>query len=126
MRLPSVTVLAAATLVGSASAALAHHSFAMFDQENSIELDGIVQEFKYTNPHSYLLLEVRGDDGSAVVWNLEGQAPSILSRDGWSKESLRPGDHVLVTIDPLRSGAPGGAWSEKKTQFGSGAPIVTH
>jgi len=124
MRLPSVTVLAAATLVGSASAALAHHSFAMFDQENSIELDGIVQEFKYTNPHSYLLLEVRGDDGSAVVWNLEGQAPSILSRDGWSKESLRPGDHVLVTIDPLRSGAPGGSWNLRRIKFKDGRPVV--
>jgi hypothetical protein len=96
----------------------------MFDQENPIELDGIVQEFKYTNPHSYLLLEVRGEDGSAVVWNLEGQAPSILSRDGWSKASLRPGDHVLVTIDPLRSGAPGGSWNLRRIKFKDGRPVV--
>jgi len=124
MRLPSVALLAVAALVGSTSAPLAHHSFAMFDQENPIELDGIVQEFKYTNPHSYLLLEVRGEDGSAVVWNLEGQAPSILSRDGWSKASLRPGDHVLVTIDPLRSGAPGGSWNLRRIKFKDGRPVV--
>src|SRR6516162_11452074 len=98
MRRPPIVLLAAAVLVGSSSAALAHHSFAMFDQENPIELDGTVQEFKYTNPHSYLLVEVKGEDGSPVVWNLEGSAPSILSRDGWSSRSLRPGDRVVLTI----------------------------
>ena len=119
-----VTVAVGAMFVAASSDAFAHHSFAMFDQENSIDLEGIVQEFKYTNPHSYLLLEVRGDDGSAVVWTLEGQAPSILSRDGWSKESLRPGDHVLVTIDPLRSGAPGGSWNLRRIKFKDGRPVV--
>lgn len=52
MRRQPIALLAAAVLVGSSGAAMAHHSFAMFDQENPIELDGIVHEFKYTNPHS--------------------------------------------------------------------------
>jgi len=108
----------------ASGAAVAHHSFAMFDQANPIELDGVVQEFKYTNPHSYLLLEVKGDDGEPVVWNLEGSAPSILSRDGWSKESLKSGDHVVVIIDPLRSGAPGGSWNLRRIKFKDGRPIV--
>jgi len=119
-----IALLASVVLFGSSGAAMAHHSFAMFDQDNPIELEGIVQEFKYTNPHSYLLLEVKGEDGSTVVWNLEGSAPSILSRDGWSKQSLRPGDHVVVTIDPLRSGAPGGSWNLRKIRFKDGKPVV--
>jgi hypothetical protein len=124
MRRQPIVLLASVVLLGSSGAAMAHHSFAMFDQDNPIELEGIVQEFKYTNPHSYLLLEVKGEDGSPVVWNLEGQAPSILSRDGWSKQSLRPGDHVVVTIDPLRSGAPGGAWNLRRIRFKDGRPVV--
>jgi len=119
-----LAVLASAAFLAMSDAAMAHHSFAMFDQANPIELEGIVQEFKYTNPHSYLLLEVKGEDGETVVWNLEGSAPSILGRDGWSRDSLKPGDHVLVTIDPLRSGAPGGSWNGRKIKFKDGRPII--
>jgi hypothetical protein len=124
MRRDIIAVLFSGLLVSASGAAMAHHSFAMFDQANPIELEGIVQEFKYTNPHSYLLLAVKVDDGETVVWNLEGSAPSILGRDGWSRDSLKPGDHVLVTIDPLRSGAPGGSWNGRKIKFKDGRPII--
>ena len=124
MRQHMIPLMAGGLLVAAGGGALAHHSFAMFDQASPIELEGIVQEFKYTNPRSYLLLEVKGDDGEPVVWNLEGSAPSILGRDGWSKDSLRPGDHVLVTIDPLHSGAPGGSWNLRRIKFKDGRPIV--
>jgi hypothetical protein len=107
-------------------AALAHHSFAMFDQEHPMELKGTVTEFKFTSPHTFVLLEVKGADGSSTVWNLEGASPSALVREGWSSKTLKAGDELKMTIDPLRSGAPGGAWSEKKTQLGNGQPIVTH
>jgi len=118
-----------AALVGIAltvtnGAAMAHHSFAMFDDEHPIDLEGVVQEFRYTNPHSYLLLEVKGPNGGDVLWNLEGQAPSILTRDGWSSRSLKPGDQVIVTINPLRSGSPGGAWNLRLIKFKDGRPIV--
>jgi hypothetical protein len=118
-----------AALVGIAltvtnGAAMAHHSFAMFDDEHPIDLEGVVQEFRYTNPHSYLLLEVKGPNGGDVLWNLEGQAPSILTRDGWSSRSLKPGDQVIVTINPLRSGSPGGAWNLRLIKFRDGRPIV--
>jgi len=56
----------------------------------------------------------------------EGASPSALVREGWSSKTLKPGDELKMTIDPLRSGAPGGSWSEKKTSFSSGQPIVTH
>ena len=96
----------------------------MFDDEHPIDLEGVVQEFRYTNPHSYLLLEVKGPNGGDVLWNLEGQAPSILTRDGWSSRSLKPGDQVIVTINPLRSGSPGGAWNLRLIKFKDGRPIV--
>jgi len=122
-------LLALAVGVGFAAAsgaALAHHSFAMFDQEHPMELKGTVTEFKFTSPHTFVLLEVKGSDGSSTVWNLEGASPSALVREGWSSKTLKAGDELKMTVDPLRSGAPGGSWSEKKTAFTSGQPIVTH
>jgi len=122
----STALLAGVALIVTSGAVLAHHSFAMFDQEHPMELAGTVQEFKFTSPHTFVLLEVKGSDGGSTVWNLEGASPSALVREGWSSKTLKPGDELKMTIDPLRSGAPGGSWSEKKTSFSSGQPIVTH
>jgi len=119
----------AAFLVGGAlfalgGSAIAHHSFAMFDQENPIELVGAVQEFKFTSPHTFILLQVKAQDGATTVWNLEGASPSALVRDGWSSKTLKSGDELQMKIDPLRSGAPGGAWTVRNTKFKDGKPIV--
>jgi hypothetical protein len=121
----------AALLVGGSAFAisgsvLAHHSFAMFDQEHPIELTGTVKEFRFVSPHTFIFLDVNEADGSSQLWNLEGGPPSFLARDGWSSKTLKPGDEVQMTIDPLRSGAPGGAWSVNKIQYKNGNPIVTH
>ena len=61
----------------------------MFDQEHPIELVGTVKEFKFTSPHTFILLQVKDGEGT-TVWNLEGGAPGGLSRDGWSAKSCRP------------------------------------
>src|SRR5215475_11245441 len=110
MRRQSTALLSVAFIVTS-GAVLAHHSFAMFDQENPIELEGTVQEFKFTSPHTFIILQVKGQDGATTTWSLEGGAPSALVRDGWSSKTLKAGDELKMTIDPLRSGAPGGAWN---------------
>ena len=119
-----LAVLASCAFVATSGAVSAHHSFAMFDQENPLELDGIVQEFKFTSPHTFIILVVKQEDGSAQTWSLEGGAPSALVRDGWSSKSLKAGDELKMTIEPLRSGAPGGSWNVGKTKFRDGRPIV--
>jgi hypothetical protein len=116
--------LATAVLVAIHAPAGAHHSFAMFDQAHPIEIECVVHEFKYTNPHSYLLVLVKGADGSTVLWNLEGQAPSLLTREGWSSQTLKPGDELRLIVEPLHSGAPGGTWNVNKIKFKDGRPIV--
>ena len=119
-----VALLAGAMLAATSGAVLAHHSFAMFDQEHPIDLEGTVRDFKFTSPHTFILLQVKDQDGSATVWNLEGNAPSNLVRDGWSSKTLKPGDEIELTVQPLRSGAPGGQWSANKVKFKDGQPIV--
>ena len=124
----TATVTAAALAVAAALAttgtAGAHHSFAMFDHEHPIEIAGTVTEFRYTSPHSFILLEVKGQDGTTATWNLEGPSPSILSRDGMSAKSIKPGDELILKIEPLRSGAPGGSWALVNTRFKDGHPLV--
>jgi hypothetical protein len=103
---------------------MAHHSFAMFDQEHPLDLVGTVREFRYVSPHSFIVLDVKGKDGNAESWNLEGGSPSALSHNGWNVRSIKPGDAVRITVEPLRSGAPGGAWNVNKIWFVDGQPVV--
>jgi hypothetical protein len=119
-----LAALTAYVLIGASGPAPAHHSFTVFDTQHPLELTGTVQEFRFASPHSLILLEVKGEDGKTATWTLEGASPSILVRDGWSSRSLKAGDEVQVTVDPLRSGAPGGAWIGQRIKFLCGRPVV--
>ena len=89
--------------------ALAHHSFSMFDLEKEITLVGEVKEFQWTNPHIWIQVLVAGDDGKVVEWSIEGNSPSTLSRQGWTKRSVKSGEKVTLVVHPLRDGQPGGS-----------------
>jgi len=117
-------VLAGGFVMAACGAALAHHSFAAFDIQHPLELRGTVQEFRFTSPHAYIVLQVKAADGGAETWSLEGASPSALVREGWSSRTLNSGDEIKLTIDPLRSGAPGGAWTAQKTNYPDGRPVV--
>jgi len=123
MRTHLFGLLASGALAAMGGPALAHHSNAMFDLQHLIELEGVVQEYKFVSPHSFIVLQVKGADGSITVWNLEGQTPSALVREGWSRKTLKAGDELKLKIAPLRSGAPGGWWTTGGTTYRDGKPI---
>ena len=104
----SVASLAGIILAGTA--ALAHHSFAMFDRERTVTLVGTVRNWQWTNPHTWLWLTIPGSNGASTIWGLEGTAPGELTRKGWARESLKVGDKVTVVINPLRDGRNGGSF----------------
>jgi len=87
--------------------ALAHHSFAMFDQKKIMTLKGTVTEFQWTNPHAFIELDVVSG-GKVRHWSIELNSPNNLKRQGWSRNVLKPGDKATVRINPLRDGKPGG------------------
>jgi hypothetical protein len=120
----TVALTVSTAAFAAAGVAQAHHSLAMFDQEHPIEITGMVVEFRYTSPHSFILIDVEDPVGDSTVWNLEGPSPSLLSRDGISAKTINPGDELVLTIDPLRTGAPGGSWSPIKTWFKDGRPLI--
>lgn len=105
------TLLGSAALVAlMAGPALAHHSAAMFDHEELVELTGVVKEFQYTNPHSWLLVDVTNADGTVTTWGFEAEGPSTLMRAGIRKSLLPPGTEITIRGNPLRDGRPGAAW----------------
>lgn len=93
----------------AAGAAQAHHSAAMFDREKTVTLTGTIKEFQWTNPHTWVQIEVESPGGQKVEWSLEGGGPSAMYRRGWRAGSLKPGDKVTITTHPLHSGQPGGS-----------------
>src|SRR4051794_27594163 len=103
--------MASVMLAATIGVATAHHSLAMFDQTHPIELVGVVRQFSFMNPHTLIVLEVKEEEASPVIWRLEGNSANSLAWSGWLSTTLKPGDQLRLTVEPLRSGMFRGAWS---------------
>ncbi|HEU4650459.1 MAG TPA: DUF6152 family protein, partial [Croceibacterium sp.] len=97
----------AAAAVAVAAPALAHHSFAMFDQRKIMTLEGTVPEFQWTNPHAFIEMDVAAG-GATQHWSIELNSPNNLKRQGWTRTALKRGDRVSLRMNPLRDGSHGG------------------
>ncbi len=104
------TVLIAALMALSALAVEAHHAASMFENEKEVTVTGVVKEFQYTNPHSWLLVDVTNKDGSVTTWGFEAEGPSTLMRAGIRKSDFAPGTKLTITGHPMKNGQPAGAW----------------
>lgn len=99
-----------ALAMAAAGPALAHHSFAMFDSAKTVTISGTVKDFQWTNPHVVLWVLADAEDGKQPEeWTCELTSPGNLTRMGWSRHSLSPGDKVSVELNPLRDGTHGGS-----------------
>jgi Family of unknown function (DUF6152) len=112
-------------LLGGATPALAHHSFAMFDHQHQIKMSGTVTYFQWTNPHVYIDLQTHTASGANVRYTIECANPGILDRVGWKWNMIKVGDHITVIVAPLKSGQPGGLLKQVTLadgrRFGNGA-----
>jgi Family of unknown function (DUF6152) len=90
-------------LLVAAGQAQAHHSFAMFDQTQTVTLQGKVTEFQWTNPHAFIHVEVANAAGAKEVWEIELNSPNNLKRQGWKSSSLKAGDSINLKANPLRN-----------------------
>ena len=105
-------------LTGGVGVALAHHSFAAFDVTTQKEISGTVKKFDWTNPHTWVWVDVANDHGSTDTWGFEGMSPNFLARRGWNRATLKPGDKVTVTFRPMKNGDKGGMWVTGKRPDG--------
>jgi hypothetical protein len=94
----------------TAGTAAAHHSAAMFDRDKQVSLAGTIVQFEWTNPHSWIQIDVPNENGSVDRWSVECNSPNNLVRMGWKSTSLKPGDKVTILIHPLRNGDRGGSF----------------
>lgn len=96
----------ALALALASSAALAHHSFAAhYDSSKPITKKGVVTEFRFTNPHGILMLDVTNEAGKVEHWTVETTAPVFMRRFGWTKDLVKPGDQVVVDGWASRDGS---------------------
>jgi hypothetical protein len=105
----------------------AHHAMVMYDRLKTATLTGTVVELQWTNPHVFLLVNGRINEGDQpAVWRLETSSPTNLARlAGWSATALKPGDRVSISINPLRDGVGKIARLTKVTLVDTGQELGT-
>ncbi len=102
-------LVAGLALSAVAVPALAHHSNAAYDMEHQKTVEGTVKSMNWTNPHIIFHIDVDAKEGEAGgEWAFEVSSPGVLTRSGWTKRSLQPGDHATFQFAPLRDGSQGG------------------
>jgi hypothetical protein len=102
--------LAAVCAVAIVAPAMAHHSFAMFDNDKTVTLKGTVKELEWSNPHAWLYVMAPNADGKSEEWAFEMASPFQLVSKGWKPDSLKPGDQITVLMHPMKDGSHGGSY----------------
>ena len=103
-----------ALIIAAATPTLAHHSFALFDMDKNVSMLGAVVEYRWSNPHVHVVLKV--DPGADVsselvgTWDLEAAgSTNIMTRQGWTRVTLKTGDRITAVVHPMKDGAKGGS-----------------
>ena len=106
-RLMVFAIAAILLLLSLGGPAYAHHGFvSWFDMSKSVTVKGTVTSFDWTNPHSYIYFDVKDEKGGIQKWSAELGALAMLSRAGWRKDTLKPGDEITATGNPAKDGKP--------------------
>jgi hypothetical protein len=100
----AVTFILAMGVASVSRPALAHHSSAAFDVAHMVTMRGTVTDLEWTNPHVFIYLDVKDDKGNVEQWRVEGNSPNMLTRVGWNREMVKPGNQITVTGSPAKDG----------------------
>jgi hypothetical protein len=104
------SIVGAALLLVATTGAWAHHSATMFEQTKTITVEGVVKEFQWTNPHSWLLVDVTDKNGKVTTWGFEAEGPSTLQRAGIRPSEFKAGTRLTITGRPMKDGRPAAIW----------------
>jgi uncharacterized protein DUF6152 len=110
-------------LMTLASVAFAHHGTANYDTSKTITVKGAVSDFQFINPHVLIAMDGKDESGKLQKWQGELTSPNRLSRVGWTKSSVKPGDTLTISGYPAKSGSPE-IWIQKVV-LGSGEELAT-
>jgi hypothetical protein len=110
-KLGAIVLLATGFAFGIVPSAEAHHSLSAFDYTTEITLEGTVTKFLFGNPHTFLHIAVTGEDGEVVVWAAEMSSVQNMARRGVRGSTFKVGDVVTLSVNPMKSGSPGGKYT---------------
>jgi Family of unknown function (DUF6152) len=103
----AVFPVTAVLLLSPAVSTVAHHGFiSWFDMSRTVTLKGTVTNFEWTNPHSYIYLDVKTEKAAVEKWTVELGAPAMLARAGWRRDILKAGDEITAVGNPAKDGKP--------------------
>ena len=109
-RITVAALLAAAAFAAVPAPLEAHHSGVMFEEKKEVTVQGVVKEFQYTNPHSWLLVDVTSPDGTVTTWGFEAEGPSTLQRNRVRPSDFKAGTKLTITGRPMKDGRPAALW----------------
>ena len=108
VRTVRMRVIAFAAALGmalfDAPLARSHHSNVAFEVTKVVTITGVVKDFQWRNPHTWVTLTVKDANGKTTDWSVEGRAPGVLLRAGWSRDSIKPGETITVDMSPAKDG----------------------
>jgi hypothetical protein len=102
-KISSISICLALSL--ATAPVFAHHSLAMYDMTNPVTVRGVVERLEWTNPHAYVYVDVRNRKGAVEKWTIEMDRPEFLQQNGWTRNTVKPGDVIACTGGPAKSGA---------------------
>jgi Family of unknown function (DUF6152) len=108
MRKFQKVLVLAASFLATPGMLFAHHGNAAYDEKAPLTIKGAVTDFLWVNPHVQVFVDVKNDQGEIVHWGCETVSPSKLFRSGWTRDSLKAGDQITITVYPAKSHAPVG------------------
>lgn len=107
-RLTPLFALVAGLVMVCGSMSAHHGTGASYDMEKTITLTGTVTEFVWSNPHTQIYFDVKDEKGNVVQWGAESNSPAQSREHGFTKDTIKPGDHVTITLCPSKAGTPRG------------------
>jgi hypothetical protein len=124
MRTRLIPLIASIVILAGGSPALAHHAFSSeFDSSKPVTLEGVVTRVDWQNPHVHFFVDVRQQDGSMVNWDCETRSPNRLEKAGWKRDSMKPGDKVVVHGEMARDSSH--SIDGRKVTLADGRKILT-
>jgi len=111
-------IVAAGLIAAVAGTAMAHHSFSAFNTTDTKTVTGTVKKIEWTNPHIWIYIDVPNDKGGSDTYGFEGMSPNYLERRDWTRTTLKLGDKITVSFNPLKNGDNGGMFRNGKLSNG--------
>jgi len=115
-------VILVSLIAGGTTLAVAHHAYSAFNMATERVVTGTIKKVDWTNPHTWIWIDVANEQGVVETWGIEGMSPNYLARRGWSRSTIKQGDKLTITFHPMKNGDHGGSFMTAKLP--DGKPLV--